>query len=309
MSHRIAGRTRLAALLAVSIASPLLAQPAGTMPPGPPPTAQPTTPPPGAAAAAPAAAPAFTSFVKRDDKGKVVPIGGNPDAHAIVAQASITAERRAALKPVMAEWAADMNRLVIDHLDLIDRLEVDGIVDRLDIDDNAQMILVGKVLAPFSALGSLTDRLSKQGVLAGSELSAVQQASAEYSNAIFNEVMSAPGPENLSPVEAQRVQLLGIARFGFMIGYRDAWSQWHNILSDAAPMLSELAPTDAPEGFKAAAAKAQSAEGADRIAAAKAAVRTLPIEQRRGLLIKAVERGAGSDVAKPVAYVPHPYLR
>lgn len=308
--------TTVAAL--VLLAGQVFAQaPQPTVPPGPPPVTQPTSAPPVAtpgvsltpAAAAKPATP-FVSIVVRDDKGAVKPIGGNPDAAAIDAQTIITAAEREALNGPIAEWAADMNRLVIDHQDIIDRLELEGIVDTLDLDDQSQMILVGKVLAPFSTLGSLSARLSQQGVLKDAALAAVQQSSGEYSNMIFNEVLNAPAVQEVSPLDAQKQQLSTIARFGFYIGYRDAWSQWHSMLFDAAPMLGTLAAADAPAAFKDAAAKAKAAgSDVERINSAKTALRALPMDQRRALLAKAVEQGAGGNLSKPAPYVPHPYIR
>ena len=168
-----------AELLIVACAGTALAQP-GVQPPKPAPIQ-------GQAVVTPSASP-FQTLIVRDGNGKVLRITGVLDAASIMKNSLIKPDDRATMEPYIAEWAADVNQLVIDNLDFVEKIEA-GFLDNLVATDMATMKIAQTMNGQLGSAGTLASRLIQKGVLEGQAAQATVQMTNEYIQAVYAEVI------------------------------------------------------------------------------------------------------------------------
>lgn len=308
----VAGMAVGAAALGQGAAAQPASQPAGQ--PGNQAAGQPAA---GAGILAPAPTPQWPQIFERDAQGRVASLGGNLDAVALTKNTLLKPGDLEKMKPAIEEWTADVNQMAIDHQDLLDRLEVEKLVDTLDLNDTQRGRIVSQIMAPLAAQGSLTQRLEQRGVISKEASVLNQQSSVDYLQKIFEEMQSGaslPG-RGEAPSATQQDQLNDISRFLYYMSNRDVRIQYHAILRDAAKMLDQVAASagvtaEQKPAFDAEAAKVKGAkDDVERIQSMKGLLRTIDMPQRRALLMAAVEKGAAKDVFNFPPVVPHPYAR
>lgn len=300
-------RMRPALLLVLASCTPMaLAQPAAQ------PSAQPASQPAAQPTAQPAApAPSWPIIWERDEKG-MKQLGGNLDAIALTKNTFVKPGDLEKMKPIIAEWLADVNQMVVDNLDLLERLDKEKLVDEMDLNDTARIRLISQIMAPLASIGSLTQRLEQRGVISREASVQNQQASTDYLQKWFEQFQSGAGGPM---VAADANPMNELSRFLYYMSNRDIRVQHAAILRDAAGLLDQITPAAAvkPEqksAFDAAAAKVKGAgDDLARVLAMKELLGTISFEQQRAMLGKALELGAAGDVFKFPPAVPHPYAK
>lgn len=301
--HSLRGRL-LSAAAFLSVAAAASAQP-GVQP------AKPATAP----IKQPAAPIERGSLVQRDPAtNKIVRVNGVLDAIALKQIPSITPQEWAAMEPVIADWTADVNQLVIDNIDFMERIDA-GLYDTLDMNNQATVKYTQSVNNQLSSAGSLNVRLVQKNVINTAVAQAVMQTTNEYVQGIYAELASesAVPNNNADPgaVSAQQQKYANlISRYFQAVPSRDAREQYHRILLDSAGLIDQiLAGLPAEAKAKAdpavAAVKAAPTDTA-KMVAVRDLMNTLSFDQKRAFLAKAVQLGAAKDPFRPAPAMPAP---
>ena len=293
-----------AALSLAVCAGTALAQP-GVQPPPP------AGPPPGQAVFAPSNIP-YQTLIVRDGNGKVLRISGCLDAASIQKNALIKPDDRAAMEPYIAEWAADVNQLVIDNLDFIEKIE-GGFFEALVATDANAMKVAQTINGQLGSAGALTGRLVQKGVLQGQAAQSTVQMTNEYVQAVYAEIIGDLGstPPNAPAAQQQADQQRradAATRYYQANTCRDAREQYHRMLLDAAGMIDTLVRELPSEIRSKAEPRVAAVKAAPHPVTKMIAVRDmlgeLTFAQRQVFLTKAVELGAAIDPFKSAPMMP-----
>jgi hypothetical protein len=280
------------------------AQP-GVQKPQPKPTPTFQTPPP---------LPPYQSLVRRDEGGRVVRLTGCLDALALEHNPLIDQETRDRIGPVVKDWTADLNKLAIDNVDLIERLDA-GLLEHTNPNDVHAAKIVQSVISQLSSAGQLTGRLLQSHAIELRPAQLNMQISNEYVQAIAMDYAKNPTPVDpgLPAAEQQAKQVANaqaVNRWYQSLSMRDACEQYRRILVDSAPMLDQILPalslsTEGEAKIKAKASAVHSASTeVDKLVAVRSLLDDLSFDQRRAYLAKAVALGAAPDPFHPAPDFP-----
>ncbi|MEX2219006.1 MAG: hypothetical protein WD749_09625 [Phycisphaerales bacterium] len=251
--------------------------------------------------------PKFDSLIRRGQDGKIIPFDGVVDAHSLLRNPLVTDEDRQRMREAIEDWAADVNQLAIDNLDFLEKVDDDGLIDKLDFNDTNQVRIMNQMMVPLVSAGPLTGRLEKKDMLTPEQSRVNTHISNEYLQALFNEAMGGqvepirmdePGPKQQEKIEHLN-KLIQFLYYNMMC--RDARMSYHQMLIDAAPRAGEIVasmglPADLESRLKPAVAASQRASGAeDRKKQVRALLKNLNFDQRRAFLQKAVGLGAARN--------------
>jgi len=253
----------------------------------------------------PAGTPSFTPLTKKGPDGKWMEIDGVVDARALVANPLVDDAARAKMKGVVEEWAADVNQLAIDNLDFLEKIDNEGLIEKMDFNDTSQVRYMAQILVPLTSAGPLTARLQNKNAVTTEQGSLNGIISNDYLEKIFQEVM---GGNTVDPLrvddapEKQQEKIDRINRLTHFLYYttcRDARESYHQILEDVAPMadqvLQSVDPSAASKAGAAIASAKSATTGAEKQKRVADLIKPLSFEQRRAFLQKAVEMGANKN--------------
>lgn len=256
--------------------------------------------------------PPFESMVVRGADGKIVRIDRQLDLMALQRNVLIDDTTREKIRPVIREWLADLDQLVIDNLDFIERIEPpDGspsVLEKLTLNDQATVQPVGQMMNMLISAGPLTPHLQNRGVLTREQAQLNENIKSDYLQSVMNEVLAAhqvrPG-EELRNEEQRRNQVDTIARHVYSISCLDAMSSYYRQLAEAAPYASQIVAAaqldeDTRGTVEPFAAAAQQLENdMERRAAIRELLNHLSFDERREFLQRAREIVPEADVLKP----------
>jgi hypothetical protein len=255
----------------------------------------------------PAGTPKFDSLAKKGADGKYIQIDGVIDARALFVNPQVDDATRQKARPVAEEWGADVNQLAIDNLDFLEKIDNDGLIDKLDFNNMDQVRYMSQITVPFASTGPLTSRLQNKGVLTSEQASTNSIITNDYYQAIFTEILGNGGtvPDPVRFDDAPETQKDKIDRVNklthyiYYIACRDARESYHQIMVDSASSADKLVAAVAPDAASKAAKQIAAAKGAtteaDKLAKTADLLKQLSFDQRRAYLQKAVEAGANHD--------------
>ena len=240
----------------------------------------------------------FETMARTGPDGKVIRLDMPLDLASLQRNPLMDEAARQKARPVVKEWMADVERIAIDNLDFLERIEPadgkPGVIATLDSASTEQTRFVGQMLTQLGAASNLNSVLQSRGVLTPDQHNLNQHITAEYLQRIINEV--APPTEQIKD-EAQRQDRTNrYNRFLYSVSVSDVLSTYHRLMTQAADKLPELlaavkAPDSAP--LKEAAARAAgAADDTGRREAVRGVLSQLSFEQRQELLRESVKRSA-----------------
>ncbi len=259
---------------------------------------------------APTTRPAYESLIKKDAAGKIIRVSGSLDAVALQRNPSVDDAARAAMAPVVADWTAEVNQVVIDNLDFVEAIE-GGLMESYDVNDAGKTRYVQQMNVQLSAAGPLSARLTQKSLLSGPAAGLNMQITNEYIQAVFNEINSTPPPPGANGAPAQPQQYgnaAAVNRFFTALSSRDACEQYRKMLLDAAPLVDRILPELTPDARAKAAPGAAAVKAATddtaRMIAVRDMIKPLSFDDRRAFLSKAVGLGAAPDPFHPAPEFP-----
>jgi len=254
-------------------------------PPAPPPRPIPARP------AKPAVEPLpnlpYTSLVERDASGKMRPLSEPAELAALRRNPLVQPEVLAEIQPYLAERRATYERLVIENLDLVEKL-TDGTFDAIDYSGKEGFALVVQTVDPIRKASPrpLAEELAARELIDAQAVRFNEKITKEYNLA------SLPGAKaGATPAErAQhaKVSLAGLYRAGVneaAIVHRDLLLEASRSLDRTLP---EIVTDEAVRRPLLAAAPGAGADDEARVAAVRRVNAALTIDQRRDLLRRAI---------------------
>lgn len=255
--------------------------------------------------------PPYESLVKRGPDGRVIRITGCLEALALKQNPLVTPEMMEQIKPAVKEWTADINQLVIDNVDLLERLDA-GLLDHAESSDIAKARIVQTIIGQLNSAGQLSQRLMQERVIELRPAQLIMQMSNEYIQAVAQDLVRPQANEGSAADQQARqtAQAQSVNHWYQSLSMRDAREQYRRILVDSAPMLDQILPTlglagDAQTKVQAKAAAVKSAStDVDKLVAVRSLLDDLSFDQRRAYLAKAVGLGAAADPFHPAPNFP-----
>lgn len=303
----------LSAGLLAPVACGQNAQPADTKatPPAGQPAAQPGQPaaaPPGAVIfqPPPANTPKFDSLIRKGPDGKIIQFEGVVDAYALLRNPLIDDATRERARPMIEDWAADVNQLAIDNLDFLEKIDDEGLIEKFDFNDSEQLRYMTQITVPFMSAGPLTARLQSKGLISAEQGQLNTLIVNDYLQALFNEAMGG----NIDPIrgddppEKQQEKVNKVNRLTHFLYYmtcRDARDAYHRIMIESAPNAEaivaalNLKPEEGARLKPGLAAVRKATTEADKMKQVHDMIKGLSFDQRRAYLQKAVELGASKN--------------
>lgn len=288
-----------------------------TIPPGgaapmvvPPPAMQPVQ--------TPLPPPPFDRLAKLGPDRKIIRVDGILDILAIPRNKLVDQATRDRIRPLVQAWMADVDQLVIDNLDFIEKIEPpDGsqsVIDSVDLQNQKRLLYVTQMMTQLMSAGLLTPYLETKEGFNRAQAELNQQIVNDYLQQVMNEVMAengVPNDINQRPQDetAKLKQANAVSRFLYRLSCRDAIESYHRQLEHGAQHMEQataslqLAPEQQAKLKPAvAAAKSASTPEAKR-KATRAVLDLLTFDQRREVLARARDLAPPYD---PVAELP-PY--
>src|SRR5262249_22516908 len=151
-----------------------------------------------------------------------IPIAGCLDALALTLNPLIDDAARAMLKPVVEEWTAEVNLIVVNELDFVEKLE-DGSLENTDPSDQGAMRPMQTLNVHLSDAGPLSARYAANHLPAPAIKLGVD-ISQEYVQAMYNDLNNAPSPPGAigETDQARRQRNAGVvSRFFQSLSSRD----------------------------------------------------------------------------------------
>jgi hypothetical protein len=257
--------------------------------------------------------PPFDSLVVRDDDGEIVRIKDQLDILALRRNSLVDEATRERIQPVLREWLADLDQLVIDNLDFLERLEPPdgspGALESLDLNDQATVQPVATMMNQLISAGPLTQHLQSHGALTREQAALNERIKSDYLQQVMNEILTRHQVRQGQPQNAdeRNLQVNTVSRYLYGMSARDAISSYYRQLADAAPHAEQIIavmdiPRETIESLRPFAAKAQSAETvAEQRSAVRELLNNLDFGQRREFLQRALEIVPEKDLLAPDA--------
>lgn len=191
--------------------------------------------------------PPFESMVVRGADRRIVRIDKQLDLLALRRNPLVDDETRERIRPVLREWIADLDQLVIDNLDFIERIEPPddskSVLLSIDLNNQATVQPVGQMMSMLIAAGPLTPHLQNRGALTREQAELNQRITSDYLQSVMNEVLLEnqvrPG-EELQNEQQRQHQVNTIARHVYGVSSLDAMSSYYRQLESAAPFVREI---------------------------------------------------------------------
>ncbi len=321
-------RTAALLLAAGALAPAALAQddghnhaqpPAPTTPAATPPPAPAAQPAPGDTgktkvfAPLPATTPKFESLAKKGPDDKYIQIDGVVDARAMIVNPVVDDATREKARAAAEEWAADVNQLAIDNLDFLEKIDTEGLIDKLDFNNTEQVRYMSQITVPFASAGPMTARLQNKGALTPEQAQTNSTIANDYYQTIFTEILgnggTVPDPvrfDDTPDTQKEKIDRVNkLTHYIYYMACRDARESYHQIMVDSAEKADVYLNAAAPDASGKSATLIAAAKGAKTDAEKQQKVaellKGLTFDQRRAYLQKAVEAGANKnpiDVAK-----------
>jgi hypothetical protein len=287
----MARHSSLAVLAALALSAGALAQPPANTPP------QPEMGPNQRMIHLPSGPQIFDSMAVAGPDSKIIRLDAPLDLIALQRNPMVKGDTREKLRPAIAEWISEVERIAIDNLDFLEEIEPPaggpGVLDQLDSANSDAMHHVNQIMLQLGAAGNLGNALSSRNLLDRDQFTLNQHITAEYLQRCMAEV--APPNEKIADQQQSLDRTNRYNRFLFGVSSSDAMSAYHRLLAQGAPNMARIvaalnlpAPEAAKLKDKAAAAGAATDEGARR-RAARAVLNDLSFPQRQAALRTARE--------------------
>jgi hypothetical protein len=267
-------------------------------------------------AAQQAALPPFESMVVRGPDGKVKRIEAQLDLLALHRNVLVDDATRERIRPVLHEWIADLDQLVIDNLDFLERvLPPDGstgVIDQIDLNNAATVQPVAQMMNQLIAAGPLTAHLQSKGVLTREQSDLNQRIISDYLQQVMNEVLAAnqvPAAQGAQPQnqEERNRQVNTVSRHLYALSARDAISSYYRQMESAAPHAEQIVAatelgSEVAQKVRPLVAEAKSAQtDLERRRSVRMILNELTFDQRREFLQRAKEIVPERDPLAPPA--------
>lgn len=259
--------------------------------------------------------PPFESMIVRGPNGKIIRIDEQLDLLALHRNVLIDDATRERVRPVLNEWLADLDQLVIDNLDFLEAIEPPdgspGIIEKIDLNNQATVQPVAQMMNQLISTGPLTAHLQSRGALTQQQADLNQRIISDYLQAVMNEVLAEnqvlPSGQEPRSQEERNNQVNTVSRHLYALSARDALSAYHRQMAAAAPHADKVVEaTDlSPELVRTLRPKVEAAKIAKTSVEKRKAVRKildeLNFEQRREFLQRALEIVPPVDPLSPPA--------
>jgi hypothetical protein len=231
----IRNRILVCGLALSGLALPSLAQIAPPPPPAPAPTPDYVPPPPRAVPPPPEpykdpiADVKFESLVKRDKDGKLIRIKEPVELAALRNNPWVSKEMWNSINTVMADRQRHIDRIVVDNLDLVEKVE-DGAIDQLNIGEPVTLKTVMDIITPLTPppiIGALKDA----NALTPDQARLNDKIAREYTAAEFND--PSMGDSTKDPN--------GVSRKMIKEALQDTMDSYHRQLASAGANFDRLA--------------------------------------------------------------------
>lgn len=263
-----------------------------------------------------AGAPQFKSIIQRTPTGGFLPLNGHADLIAIGNNHLISMEDRKRIEPVVEEWMADLDQLVIDNLDLLEMIRPPkggpGLLDTFDMSDQKALHRVSQIMVPLSSVGQLSFYLQGKQVLNPQQASLNNMIVSDYVQAAMNDMVSATRPKDPTQPQTDDQRAREASRmtsFLYMLTGRDALDSYERLLQSAAQVAPEVVAGlklegEAGEKAKAWADRAKAGSNwVERRLGVREAMNQMSFDQRRAFLARARELNPPKN---PLAELPAP---
>jgi hypothetical protein len=246
--------------------------------------------------------PSFESLVVRGAENKVIRLEGHLDLIAMNRNVLIDDATRQRIRPILNEWLADLDQLVIDNLDFLEALEPPdgspGALTKIDLNDQTTIQPVAVMMNQLISAGPLTQHLQTRGALTREQAELNQRIINDYQQHVMNEVLAenqvVPGQEPQDGAHRNR-QVNVVSQHLYGLSARDAMTSYHRQLSAAAPFaeqivsVTELAPETTAQLEPYVAAARNAPTDLDRRRTVRTLLNHLTFDERREFLQRAME--------------------
>jgi len=251
--------------------------------------------------------PPFQSLVKRDDKGKIIPIEAVSDIVAFERNTLLPPEALESIKPAVLNWLADVDQLAIDNIDFLESLEPapgqKGMLDQVDVENKILLTTMAQMMTQLMSAGPLTAHLESKGVLTREQSALNQQITSDYLQQCMNEIQAEPAPPELAgnAEAAKNWRVNTLTKFLYSLSCKDSVVSYRRMMADAAGNIDAIVADLRLTGDVAAkvAADVPGVKSAKSRAEQRVAVRQvmshLTLPQKRQFLMKARELAPVKD--------------
>ena len=240
----------------------------------------------------------FEPMWKKDEQGKVLPIDGHYDLHALRNNPTVSDETLAKCESGIREWLAEVDRVTIDNLDFLEKLE-GGLLDNFKLSDAGQIRVISEMMQQLMSAGNANRFLNEKGLLDMQQIGVSQQIINDYQQQRMQEVRPAGVNQQSLPKEEQEKMAADVSRLLYRMSANDTFVAYHRLINEASTKLGGVidgldAPADAKAKAQAAFSEVSKAGDAPaKASATKAALAALPFDARRSALEKiAASRGS-----------------
>ena len=261
--------------------------------------------------------PPFARLAQLGPDGKIIRVDGNLDLLAMPRNTFIDQACRDRVRPIVKAWMADVDQLMIDNLDFLEKIEPPdgsvGLIDKVNINDQASLHAIAQMMTMLMAAGPLSNHLELKEGFTREQSQRNQEIVSDYLQQVMNEIMADAGVVNVKGAELTEEQKLAqvnsVSRFLYHISCRDTIDSYHRQLADTAPVLDKAAaslnlPAAEMAKLKGGISAAMSASSVqDKRKAVRAVLDQLTFDQRRAVLSKSLEINGPCD---PVAALGPP---
>jgi hypothetical protein len=257
--------------------------------------------------------PPFESLVVRGEDGKVIRIDAQLDLLALQRNTLVDDATRERIRPILREWLADLDQLVIDNLDFIERIDPPdgspGVIKSIDLNDHATVQPVATMMNQLISAGPLTAHLQTRGALTREQHDLNQRIISDYLQAVMNEVLAEhnlqPGGQQPRSEEERTLQVNTVSRHLYGLSSRDAMAAYYRQLADAAPYAEQIVavtglPSETSQRLRPHVEQARNAQTElERRSAVRELLNHLSFEERREFLQRALEVVPEQDLLAP----------
>lgn len=259
--------------------------------------------------------PPFDRLAKLGPDGKVVRIDGMLDILAIQRNPLVDQATRERIRPVVMAWVSDIDRLTIDNLDFLEKIQPPqggpGIIETVDINNQPTLQPVSQMMTQLMSAGPLSNHLELREVFTREQSARNQEIVSDYLQQVMNEEMKSNGDPNDQAAKLRQINT--VSHFLFYMSCRDALESYNRQLERSAPIMDKVIdgldlPSETKSKLGPAITAAKSAADAKaRRKAAREVLNGLDFDQRRAALAKALEiNGPWDPIAELGPAIPPP---
>jgi hypothetical protein len=228
----------------------------------------------------------FEPMWKKDEQGKIIPLTGHYDLLALRNNPTVSDETLAKCEPAIREWLAEVDRVTIDNLDFVEKLQ-GGMLENFKLGEGNQIREVSEMMQQLMSAAGANRFLNEKGLLDTQQIGVSQQIINDYQQQRMNEIRPTSVNQQNLPKEEQEAMASEVSRLLYRMSANDVFVAYDRLIADAGKNLGSvlggmnLSADVKSKAESAWAGVAQAGDAAGKAKATKATLAALSFDQRR----------------------------